>query len=183
MRLFAEFTKFLLAGFGAIVILLSVAVLIVMPRMRWNATARPSPAENWIAGHVLTAWVSMNASREHNPIPATPENLRDGQRVYEQHCAVCHGLGGNAQNLLGGDFYPPVISLNDGLTGWSDGALFFIVSSGIRMTAMPAFGTKHSAYELWNVILWIRHLPRLTADERAAIQARIENRNVDELLH
>jgi mono/diheme cytochrome c family protein len=58
------------------------------------------------------------------------------------------------------------------MTSLSDGEIYFIVSNGIRMTAMPGFGTRHSADELWKIILWVRHFPNLNPQERAAIQAR-----------
>ena len=51
------------------------------------------------------------------------------------------------------------------------------------MTAMPGFGTRHSADELWKMILWVRHLPNLTPQERAAIQTRIENSEPGEIGH
>jgi mono/diheme cytochrome c family protein len=54
----------------------------------------------------------------------------------------------------------------------SDGALYFIVSNGIRMSGMPGFGTKHSSDELWKIILWVRHFPELTPQDRARIQSK-----------
>jgi mono/diheme cytochrome c family protein len=121
----------------------------------------------------------MNASSENNPIPPTPENLRDGEREYNEHCAVCHGLGGNGENQLGADFYPPVARLHEDLVTLSDGVLYFIVSNGIRMSGMPGFGPRHTANEIWKIALWVRHLPNLTPQERAAIQTRLNNETGD----
>jgi mono/diheme cytochrome c family protein len=179
MRLIAGLLEFLIA---ALVVVL-ITVFLVMPLMQWNASTRPSSAESWVASYVVRNWVRVNASSQRNPMPPTPKNLRDGEREYDQHCAVCHGIGGNAQNLIGADFYPPIAQLNKDLSGLPDGALYFIVSNGIRMTAMPGFGTRHSAGELWKMILWVRHLPHLTPQERAAIQSRIENSEPAEITH
>ncbi len=63
----------------------AIIVFVVMPRMQWNATARPSSAERWVASYVLFHWVRANAPREHNPIGATSENLREGEREYNEH--------------------------------------------------------------------------------------------------
>jgi hypothetical protein len=38
---------------------------------------------------------------------------------------------------------------------------------------MPGFGPHHQPETIWQIILWIRHLPDLTAQERA--QLRQEN--------
>jgi mono/diheme cytochrome c family protein len=181
MRRIATLLKFMTVALVGFVVEVLVIVFLVMPQMQWNASARPSDAESWAARYVLGRWVTMNASSGRNPIPPTPENLRDGEREYDQHCAVCHGFGGNGENQLGADFYPPVARLSEGLIGLSDGTLYFIVSKGIRMTAMPGFGTRHSAEELWKIILWVRHLPHLTPQERAAIQARIEDNEPGEV--
>jgi mono/diheme cytochrome c family protein len=166
--------RFLIALVVGAVVAGAIIVFLVMPRMQWNATAPPSGVERWITGYALSKWVSANASDEHNPIAATPENLRDGEHEYDEHCAVCHGFDGSAQNRIGADFSPPIIKLNSGLRRMSDGKFYFIVSNGIRMSGMPGFGTRHSADELWKIIVWVRHFPDLTAQERAVIESRIK---------
>jgi mono/diheme cytochrome c family protein len=171
MGLILRLLGFLLAMAIGLIVAAAVILFLVLPRMQWSATARPSAAEGWVARYVLGNWVRSGASREHDPIPSTPQNLRDGEREYDEHCAVCHGFDGSAKNRVGGDFYPPIARLARGAPDLSDGQIFFIVSNGIRMTAMPGFGPQHSPDELWKIILWVRHLPNLTPQERAAIAA------------
>jgi mono/diheme cytochrome c family protein len=173
MRITARLLEFFTAGLLGLAIGAALIFFLIMPRMRWGASTRPSAAETWAARYVLSKWVRMNASSESNPLPPTSENLRDGEREYNEHCAVCHGIGGNGENRLGADFYPPIARLSEGLVELPDGQLYFIVSNGIRMSGMPGFGTRHTANELWKMILWVRHLPNLTSQERTAIQARL----------
>ena len=174
MRLIGRLLKFLVAAVIGVVIALVLLLFLIMPGMQWNATAHPSATEKWIARFVLGKWVHTNAPSESNPMPSTAENLREGEHEYDEHCAVCHGLDGSAENRIGGDFYPPVPRLSKGATFLSDGQFYFIVSNGIRMTAMPGFAIRHSPDELWKIILWVRHFPNLTAQERATIQARMK---------
>jgi hypothetical protein len=47
-----------------------------------------------------------------------------------------------------------------------DGALFWIVKHGLRMTPMPAFGPTHTDEEIWKIVAFIRHLPELSPQER-----------------
>ena len=49
----------------------------------------------------------------------------------------------------------------------TDGELFYIIEQGIRFTGMPGFGTGDSehAAESWQLVHFIRHLPRLSAAE------------------
>jgi mono/diheme cytochrome c family protein len=179
MRLIGRLLKFLVAAVIGVVVAVILLLFLIMPRMQWNATARPSAAEAWVARYVLGKWVRSNAPSDSNPIPATTENVQEGEHEYDEHCAVCHGLDGTANNRVGGDFYPPVPRLSKGATFLSDGQLYFIVSNGIRMTAMPGFGTRHSSDELWKIILWVRHFPNLTSQERATIQARMKEEGGD----
>ena len=53
----------------------------------------------------------------------------------------------------------------------SDGKLFWIVKHGIRMTPMPAFGPTHSDEEIWKIVAFVRHLSKLTPQERDSLRA------------
>jgi mono/diheme cytochrome c family protein len=163
--------KYLLTLAGAGALLGAIALLIVAPRMDWSATARPGSVEKGIANAVLRRWVRNSASAENNPVPASEENLKAGMREFGEHCAVCHGADGSAHDRLGANFYPPIARLERGAPGWSDGELYFIIGNGIRYTGMPGFGAHHKSETIWKIILWIRHLPHLTAQEKAQIQA------------
>lgn len=48
----------------------------------------------------------------------------------------------------------------------SDGGIFYVVDSGIRMTGMPAFGPDHSEDEIWNLVATVRQLENLNAEQR-----------------
>ena len=164
---------FLVALAVAVAIGALIVIFLVMPQLNWSAIGKPFPAEKWIAHYVRHNWVKDNAPDERNPVAATPENLKAGEEEYDEHCAFCHGLDGSARNEIKADFYPPVARLMHGEASLSDGEVFFIISHGIRMTAMPGFGATHSPDEIWKIILWVRHFPHLTPQERAAIEAKM----------
>jgi hypothetical protein len=55
----------------------------------------------------------------------------------------------------------------------SDGELYYIIRNGVRMTGMPAWGNPElgdSDLESWRLVLLIRHLPHLTADEEREME-------------
>ena len=161
--------KYLIAILIGIALTLAVVILVVMPQADWGASGHPSRVEKTISRYVLSRWIAANATRQTNPLPSTADNLKLGREEYDNHCAVCHGYDGSARNLLHADFYPPVAPLRKGAAGLSDGEIYFIISSGIRFTPMPGFGQYHSPDELWRIILWVRHLPHLTTQEKADI--------------
>ena len=47
----------------------------------------------------------------------------------------------------------------------SDGELFYIIEDGIRLTGMPAWGSSRLRGESWQLVHFIRSLPRLTSQD------------------
>ena len=53
----------------------------------------------------------------------------------------------------------------------------------VDLTQGERFGRAHSPDELWKIILWVRQFPNLSAQERAAIQARMKAEEPGEAEH
>ena len=94
-----------------------------------------------------------------NPISPTQYSIGAGQRIYSKTCALCHGKGGDADG-------PAVIELNihpaklsdPQLDTESDGALFWKITTGKK--PMPAYGKRLSETERWDLVNYIRTLPK-----------------------
>ena len=146
----------------AAVLLALIAVVFVFAigsflRENWAANQPPGPLEG-----LLARWLrSLGRQGEvdaRNPVPPTPENLEQGRMHYEKQCVFCHGSEGAGQTPDGIQFYPPVPSLVEQNAELTDGQIHFIVTHGIRYTAMPAFETVLTPEETWKVVLWVRRL-------------------------
>ncbi len=64
--------------------------------------------------------------------------------------------------------YPPAPDMRQaGTQNLTDGELFYIIQNGIRLTGMPSWGsgTSRDEQDSWKLVRFIRHLPKLTADE------------------
>jgi hypothetical protein len=59
------------------------------------------------------------------------------------------------------------------LTSLTDAELFYIIEHGVRFTGMPGWstGTPEGEEASWHLVNFIRHLPRLTDEERDAMNA------------
>ena len=68
--------------------------------------------------------------------------------------------------MLGRGLYPkpPDLRLPESQK-LSDGELFWVIENGVRFTGMPAFSNPGSQDDSWKLVQFIRHLPRLTAEE------------------
>jgi mono/diheme cytochrome c family protein len=153
----------------------AIAWIVVLPRLDWGASNPPGAVEQALARIILGRWIDRNASIAINPLAATVENLKAARTEYEAHCAACHGLDGSGRNQFEAEFSPPVAKLTGGIQSLSDSEVYFIVTHGIRNTAMPAFGKAHSSDDMWRAVLWVRHLANLTAAEKAKIQQEVQH--------
>ena len=94
-----------------------------------------------------------------NPMPLTPEALAQGQQVFQQHCAVCHGPTGHGDGpaTAGLDSTPADLTAAH-VDDHTDGDLFWWLTHGIAGTAMPPWQEQLSEPERWKVIHYIRSL-------------------------
>ncbi len=137
-----------------------------------SARKEPSGSEARIA-RTLRSWAIPSEAREAtNPIPASPRVLAAGLAHFADHCASCHGNDGSGQTAIGRNLYPRAPDMRASATqGLRDGELFYIIENGVRLTGMPAWGGAGSAEGSWHLVHFIRHLPRLTAEEKAQMEA------------
>ncbi len=110
-----------------------------------------SMSGKWLGSEPITA--------KKNPIAPTQGSVAAGQKLYSKTCAMCHGKSGEADG-------PAVIELNihpaklsdPQLKTESDGALFWKITTGKK--PMPAYGRRLSETDRWNLVNYIRTLPK-----------------------
>ena len=163
-----------------ILIFVAVASLTVLmfaaPRFDWSATAKPGRLEATLAQYLIGRWIKGNSSSQSNPLAESSENLRLGREDFDSHCASCHGLDGSGRNQFEADFYPPVPKLAGTPRQLSDAEIYFIITHGVRLSGMPGFAARHRPDEIWRIVLWVRHLDRLSPQERASIEAKLSDK-------
>lgn len=137
-----------------------------------SARATPTAMEAMLARNARHLAIPANARKEHNPITPSEETLKDARAHFADHCAACHGNDGGGDTMYGKGLYPKPPDLRLAETQrLSDGEIFWIIENGVRFTGMPAFGGGHgSRNDSWKLVLFIRHLPHLTMDERVQME-------------
>ena len=94
---------------------------------------------------------------------------------YADHCANCHANDGSGDTEMGRGLFPKAPDMRlAGTQELSDGELFYIIEHGIRFTGMPGWSTGTAAGEesTWQLVHFLRRLPRLTAEELEAMKQR-----------
>ena len=155
---------------GASVMLIAGIVMtgIYLRATGLNARGTPGVMETRIARAARRLAISRTTRDRQNPVPGSDAAIADGMAHFADHCASCHGNDGSGQTEIGRGLYPKAPDMRLPETqALSDGELFYIIDNGVRFTGMPAFGTgtAASAESTWRLVLFVRHLPRLTADE------------------
>jgi mono/diheme cytochrome c family protein len=137
-----------------------------------SARAKPTQIEAIIARNARHLAIPSNARAARNPLSTSSENLRDARWHFADHCATCHANDGSGKSAIGQGLYPkpPDLRLPE-TQELSDGELFWIIENGVRFTGMPAFGGDHGTQEdSWKLVLFVRHMAQLTADERMEME-------------
>lgn len=105
--------------------------------------------------------ISVRGRSNRNPLPETPENIKDGQAAFSHYCMACHGL--DAQNTgvpFADNMSPPVPSLkSSSVQSYKDGQLKWIIENGLSPSGMPASKGILTDEEMWVIVVYIRHLP------------------------
>ena len=137
-----------------------------------SAKAQPSGLETLLARNARHLAIPASARKEENPILDSPQVQQEARRHFADHCAVCHGNEGSGHTLYGDGLYPKPPDLRLPQTqDMTDGELFWIIENGVRFTGMPAFSSPGAQNDSWKLVLFIRHLPRLTAGERIEMES------------
>jgi thiosulfate dehydrogenase len=133
-------------------------------------SAPPLPYERTLAGMALHASIG-GAAAVQNPVPKDERNMIAGAKVFMGHCAGCHGTPGNQSSIAKGMFpQPPQLFAPDEMvTDDPEGATYWIVTHGIRLSAMPGFDKMLSDTERWQVTMLAAHADLLSPSVKAAL--------------
>jgi thiosulfate dehydrogenase len=127
------------------------------------ASAAPMPFERMLARAALHSHIDKEMPKAV-PITADDAAYSAGAQVYKEHCAVCHGLPGQAQTAIGKGMFPkPPMLWEDGVTDDPPGETYWKVAGGIRMTGMPGFEKSLSTAQMWQVSLLLANADKLPA--------------------
>jgi mono/diheme cytochrome c family protein len=149
-----------------------ICAVVALGAVNLSATARPSKLEKSVAHAVLDASVRARAPRGKSA-PTDPASLARGREAYRANCLVCHGVPGGEQSTIAAGLNPPVPDLAEPETQRrSDGEIYFLVSGGVRLTGMPGFEKSLPEKTRWEVVAFLRALPKLGEGELQALSGR-----------
>ncbi len=110
-----------------------------------------SPAhKNKKAAYAALAEAPEKARERKNPFAGEPQAVAAGGKLFEQHCAECHGA------KAGGTRYG-VSLLREEVQQATPGTLFWILTNGVVRRSMPVWSKLPEA-ERWQIVTFLRSL-------------------------
>jgi mono/diheme cytochrome c family protein len=134
------------------------------------ASAPENPLSAWFLSTTMHRSAARHAGQGQAPTQFTEDQIRAGFHFYNETCVYCHGGPGKDPVDIGKGLNPEPPYLADTVSGWTGNELFWIVRNGIRMTGMPSFAASHKDDEIWNVVGFIRQLPKMTPEQYSQME-------------
>ncbi|HVA95199.1 MAG TPA: cytochrome c [Candidatus Dormibacteraeota bacterium] len=155
-------------------------------RRGFSTREAPSALETYVARTIRDLSIPRDAKQEENPWigSATPAVMADARAHWADHCATCHANDGSGNTEMGDGLYPKPPDMRLPATqNLTDGELYYIIRNGVRLTGMPAWGDPHLDQddESWQLVLFIRHLPKMTAEEAKEMEKLNPKSQMDDL--
>jgi mono/diheme cytochrome c family protein len=167
----------------AVLVLVAEVVLgVLFFRGGVSAKIEPTSVEAAVARKFRSMAIPAAFRQLGNPVVPSKDVVAAGLAHFADHCAMCHANDGSGQTEMGRSLYPRVPDLRLPATqGLTDGELFYIIENGVRLTGMPGFGdgAEQSKRGSWHLVAFIRHLPRLSPEEKLEME-RLNPKSPDE---
>lgn len=100
--------------------------------------------------YVELAQAPPKAVARHNPLESDRDAVAAGAKLFERHCAECHGA-----NADGGKKGPSLRA--EELQQVTPGALFWVLSNGVVRKGMPVW-SKLPEPQRWQLVTYIKSL-------------------------
>jgi len=110
-----------------------------------------------------------NAIAHHSRNIVVPNDLDDTRRIeagaglYQEMCTGCHRGPGVEPSELSQGLYPPAPLLTK-TTARSPAEQFWIIKHGVKLSAMPAWGKTHNDELIWDMVAFLRQLPKMSPE-------------------
>jgi putative copper resistance protein D len=167
-------------GAAALVAIAGFVVAFVGARRRtWPSVAAGLTGMGVSAA--ASAWIlavpAYPTTFAESPVGYTTAAIVDGRRLFDTHCAACHGSDGRSGGPASAGLGTRPANLVQHAALHRPGDLYWWIAHGRPATAMPAFAAALASDDIWTIVQFLRALSDTDAwvdtgeDELAASRA------------
>jgi len=138
----------------------------------------PMPFEKKLANMSLDAHIEKQHVVQ-SPVAADESTFLAGAEIYKQHCAACHGLPGQPPTDYASTMYPKPTQLFRGKGVSDDPASesYWKAANGIRLSGMPAFKSKLTDTQVWQVSQLVAHSNEISESVKKVLVSDVAARS------
>lgn len=98
---------------------------------------------------------------ERTPVVADEKSLQQGQQLFQDNCAVCHGEKGDGKGAAAAALQTPPANFLDKKHSamYGPGEKYWIIGNGSGETGMPGFSLL-TPIQRWHLVNYIFHLQK-----------------------
>jgi mono/diheme cytochrome c family protein len=144
-------------------------------RSEMQAAARLRPAKT-----ARERSIALRSRDVQVPDLADAKKIAAGASEYAEMCTGCHLAPGMEDNELRPGLYPYPPNLSAHRSGIDADPLavnqsaarqFWIIKHGIKLSAMPAWGKTHDDELIWDMVAFLRAMPKMSPEQYKAVVA------------
>jgi len=132
---------------GTRVITLAIVAILLLPKSAHSGKAAAGKSK---ATYSALAEAPGKARERKNPFEGDSQALAAGGKLFEQHCAECHG------RKAGGTRRAPSL-VREEVQAATPGTLFWVLTNGVVRRGMPVW-SKLPESQRWQIVTFLRSL-------------------------
>ncbi len=154
------------AGAVAVVVVAGIVGLVVVYSGAYNVAATEQHASftRWAFDTTFQNSVESRADDVAIPETISAELLATGAAEYKAYCQHCHAGPGVERAEWASGMRPRPPHLTEAAAEWEMSEIYWIVSHGVKMSGMPAFGPGHDSETIWGIAAFVKELPAMTPE-------------------
>lgn len=168
----------LLGVSGTVFVAAAIWLMLAYSGMYNVAASEPhSDLVRWTLDTTMRRSIVAQSDNIDLPEQFPAEVVAEGAHHYNEYCAHCHGTPDGKASEWSRGMRPEPPHLAEAASEWSREEMFWIISNGIKMTGMPAFGVNHSDEEITSLVAFVDALPGMTGAEYAQITGTVARKS------
>lgn len=131
---------------------------------------------HWKITYALIQTLRERSIHHYSSGITVPANLNDPQLIlkgagqYAEMCSNCHLAPGKKNSELRAGLYPLPPNLSKLRVAPREA--FWVIKHGLKMSAMPAWGSSHDDETIWSMVAFLQQLPGMTPEQYKEIVAK-----------